>query len=225
VTTPRRTHKSASHQYGSSLSNQQWYYGHKNVNGLSVLWKLPTYVAAAKVVVCNEEFRASTRRHKTWRRNSYAVENHNCGINSPQQETTETSDDLHGKSERMQAMIKNRMPRALSKWVRIHLLKDFTLAHNSFICYRTRWFLVLWTIAFLEKWIDTDAPFAYSTCMQSSGDDVSQGTEWKRDECSVYIASRMLEYNHVVHCASRSPHGQGSKRNNAIENFEKWNCL
>jgi Leu/Phe-tRNA-protein transferase len=43
--------------------------------------KLPTYyVAAAKVVVCNEEFRASTRRHKTWRRNSYAVENHNCGI-------------------------------------------------------------------------------------------------------------------------------------------------
>jgi hypothetical protein len=47
--------------------------------------------------------------------------------------------------------------------------------------------------------------------MQSSGDDVSKGTEWKRDECGVYIASRMLEYNHVVHCASRSPHGQGSK--------------
>jgi hypothetical protein len=27
--------------------------------------------------------------------------------------------------------------------------------------------------------------------MQSSGDDVSQGTEWKRDERGVYIASRM----------------------------------
>jgi len=74
-----------------------------NDNGPSVLWKLPTYVAAAKVVVCNEEFRASTRRHKTWRRNAYPVGNHNCGINSPERETTETSDDLHGKSERMEA--------------------------------------------------------------------------------------------------------------------------
>jgi hypothetical protein len=33
----------------------------------------------------------------------YPVENHNCGINSPERETTETSDDLHGKSERMEA--------------------------------------------------------------------------------------------------------------------------
>jgi hypothetical protein len=51
---------------------------------------------------------------------------------------------------------------------------------------------------FLDKLIDTDAPFPYSTYMQSSGDDVSQGTEWKRDERGVYVASRMLEYNHEV---------------------------
>jgi len=55
--------------------------------------------------------------------------------------------------------------------------------------------------------------------MQSSGDDVSQGTEWKRDERGVYIASRMLEYNHVVNCASRSPHGQGSKGTTLYRKF------
>mmetsp|Transcript_13200 Transcript_13200/g.23906 ORF Transcript_13200/g.23906 Transcript_13200/m.23906 type:complete len:125 (-) Transcript_13200:375-749(-) len=58
--------------------------------------------------------------------------------------------------------------------------------------------------------------------MQSSGDDVSQGTEWKRDERGVYIASRMLEYNHVVNCASRSPHGQGSKGTTLSKIWRNW---
>ncbi len=36
---------------------------------------------------------------------SHPVENHNCGIHGPERETTETSDDLRGKSERMEAVI------------------------------------------------------------------------------------------------------------------------
>jgi len=55
--------------------------------------------------------------------------------------------------------------------------------------------------------------------MQSSGDDVLEAREWKRDKRGVYIASRMLEYNHVVNCASRSPHGQGSKGTTLYRKF------
>jgi hypothetical protein len=66
-----------SNNYGNGTTDTN------NVNGPLVLWKLPMYVAAAKVVGCNEKSRASTRRHKIWLRNPYPVENHNCGIRVP----------------------------------------------------------------------------------------------------------------------------------------------
>jgi hypothetical protein len=80
------------------------------VNDPLVLWKLPTYVAAAKGVACNEKkIRAcvdsSSQKNLAAKSVSHSGENHNCGIHSPERDTTETSDDLHGKSERMEQVI------------------------------------------------------------------------------------------------------------------------
>jgi hypothetical protein len=78
------------------------------VNDPLVLWKLPMYVAAAKVVACNEKnscVDSSSQKNLAAKSVSHSGENHNCGINRPERETTETSHDLHGTSERMEAVI------------------------------------------------------------------------------------------------------------------------
>eukprot|EP00544_Gedaniella_sp_CCMP2646_P003295 CAMPEP_0202509612 /NCGR_PEP_ID=MMETSP1361-20130828/52862_1 /ASSEMBLY_ACC=CAM_ASM_000849 /TAXON_ID=210615 /ORGANISM="Staurosira complex sp., Strain CCMP2646" /LENGTH=192 /DNA_ID=CAMNT_0049143841 /DNA_START=319 /DNA_END=895 /DNA_ORIENTATION=- len=95
---------------------------------------------------------------------------------SSERETTDTSDDL---------------PEA---W------KELTNGGNDKELYATetdKMFLpVLALEDFLDKFIDSNAPFPYSTCMQSLGYDILQVTEWKRDGHGVY--SRMLECNHPV---------------------------
>ena len=82
------------------------------------------------------------RRHETWRRNPYPVENHNCGINSPERETTETSDDLQQAWKELTNGGNDKESYATST-IQVSTntfvdCEDFTLAHISFIRYRTR---------------------------------------------------------------------------------------
>jgi len=169
-----------SNNYGNGTTDTN------NVNGPSVVEA--AYVAAASVA-CNEEFRASTSS-----RNLAAISvsgrKSQLWNNSPERQTnTETSDDLR------------------EAW------KELTNGANDKELYATSAIqdkiLPCTLDDFLDKFVDTDALFPYSTYMQSSGDDVLQVTEWKRDEHGVY--SRMLEYNHPVNAPLAPPMAKARK--------------
>jgi hypothetical protein len=158
-----------------------------SVNGPSIVEA--AYVAAASVA-CNEEFRAPTSSRNLAAKSVSSRKSQLWNTNSPERQTTETSDDLQ------------------QAW------KELTNGANDKESYATTAIqdkiLPCTLDDFLDKFIGTDALFPYSTYMQSSGDDVLQVTEWKRDE-QHGVYSRMLEYNHPVNAPLAPPMAKARK--------------